>query len=170
MMYDAISSLFTDKGKSEDKAEAMFKRYSIDTAKKYGEGGYGATFPAIDNETKEAMAVKVIDTRRMKLESILKECTMLECLNHPNVIKIKDHGLGRKATGQDHLYYIFMELASGGELFDQVRGCFVGFRCGRRMSATGVCPTIQKREQRVHGDASDSHCYLTSAMPFFIQL
>jgi len=120
-MLDALSSLFiSDKNKAEEKADELFRRYSIDTNKKYGEGGYGATYPAVDTVTKEKLAVKVIDTRRMKLESIVRECDFLTSLDHPNIIKIKAHGLGRKSANEEHLYYIFMELADGGELFDQV--------------------------------------------------
>mmetsp|Transcript_4617 Transcript_4617/g.10015 ORF Transcript_4617/g.10015 Transcript_4617/m.10015 type:complete len:459 (-) Transcript_4617:240-1616(-) len=124
MLSSALSSLFlgdkSDRQRGDSPAEELFRRYSIDTAKKYGEGGYGATFPAVDHVTKEALAVKVIDTRRMKVESIVRECDFLTSLSHPNVIAIKAHGPGRKSAGQDHLYYIFMELAGGGELFDQV--------------------------------------------------
>jgi len=106
---------------SEDKtADQLFARYSIDTGKKYGEGGYGATYPGCDAETKEALAVKVVDTRRMKLEQIKLECAFLDALDHPNIIKIKAHGKGQKSQNRGHLYFIFMELASGGELFDQV--------------------------------------------------
>lgn len=120
-MLSQLTNMFSDKAdKQSEMAEELFRCYSIDTGKKYGEGGYGATYPAHDNQTKEQLAVKVIDTRRMKLESIVRECDFLTSLDHPNVIKIKAHGLGRKSAGQDHLYYIFMELASGGELFDQV--------------------------------------------------
>jgi len=120
-MLGAITNMLGGDGqKQEEVADELFRRYSIDTGKKYGEGGYGATFPAMDTQTKEALAVKVIDTRRMKLESIVRECDFLTSLDHPNVIAIKAHGIGRKSTGQEHLYYIFMELASGGELFDQV--------------------------------------------------
>lgn len=97
----------------------MFKRFTIDQAKKYGQGGYGATFAAHDSITGPA-AVKVIDTRSMRPEAIRKECAILEGLDHPNVIKVLGHGTGKKSSGQSHLYFIFMELASGGELFDQV--------------------------------------------------
>merc|ERR1712070_1243720 len=60
------------------------------------------------------------DTRRMRGEAIRKECLILERLDHQNVIKVKGHGKGAKGSPQEHLYYIFMELADGGELFDQV--------------------------------------------------
>merc|ERR1719240_1605220 len=90
----------------------------MDLSKKYGEGGYGATFAAANKQTGEKLAVKIIDTRRMKMEAILKECQILETLTHPNVISVKGHGLGLDKHA--HLYFIFMELAGGGELFDQV--------------------------------------------------
>lgn len=44
----------------------------------------------------------------------------MEQLSHPNVISLKAHGLGSAKVNQSHLYFIFMEVASGGELFDQV--------------------------------------------------
>jgi len=56
----------------------------------------------------------------MKLEAIAKECNILETLAHPNVIHVKGHGPGQEGSRHAHLYFIFMECASGGELFDQV--------------------------------------------------
>jgi len=99
-------------------ASSVFERFSIDFSKKFGEGGYGATFAAADKASGEKLAVKIIDTRRMKMEAIGKECNILETLNHPNVIHVKGHSLGEGKHA--HLYFIFMECASGGELFDQV--------------------------------------------------
>jgi len=99
-------------------SDEIFRKYAIKTDKKCGEGGYGAVFKGTDKTTGEEVAVKVIDTRRMREEAIKKECQILETLTHKNVIKVKAHcrGLAKQA----HLYFIFMELASGGELFDQV--------------------------------------------------
>ena len=98
----------------------IFQRFTIDRAKKYGEGGYGATYAAYDNSTGLPAAVKVIDMRRMRLESIQKECAALEGLNHENIIKVLAHGPGKTRSNYAHLYFIFMEVASGGELFDQI--------------------------------------------------
>lgn len=98
--------------------KALFERFQVDRAKVWGEGGYVKTYAAIDTQTKEPLAVKVIDTRRMRPDVIKKECQILEVLQHPNVIHVKGHGHG--LGGEEHLYYIFMELAGGGELFDQV--------------------------------------------------
>mmetsp|Transcript_21469 Transcript_21469/g.53585 ORF Transcript_21469/g.53585 Transcript_21469/m.53585 type:complete len:395 (+) Transcript_21469:42-1226(+) len=97
----------------------MHSRFKIDHTKRFGEGGYGATFAAYDTATNEEIVVKVIDTRKMKMENILKECKFLEiCKGHENVIEIKAHGLGQNK--HSHLYFIYMERASGGELFDQL--------------------------------------------------
>jgi len=98
----------------------IFDKFDVNFSKKYGEGGYGATFAAADKATGEALAVKVIDMRKMRPEAIRKECQILENLTHPNVIHQKGHGPGPTNTKYASFYFIFMELASGGELFDQV--------------------------------------------------
>ena len=112
--------MWSSKGSKSDapKGDALLDRFSIDFGHKFGEGGYGATFAAADKATGEKLAVKIIDTRRMKMEAIKKECHILETLAHTNIISVKGHGLG--ADKHAHLYFIFMEQASGGELFDQV--------------------------------------------------
>jgi serine/threonine protein kinase len=101
------------------KPESIFDKYAIDRTKKYGEGGYGATFAAVEKASGQPLACKLIDMRRMREDAILKECKILEILTHPNVISVKAHG-GGVTSADRHIYYIFMELASGGELFDQV--------------------------------------------------
>lgn len=115
-----LSSLFGASKEVKEAPASLFDRYQIDQSKKYGEGGYGATYAAKDVQTGKPLAVKIIDTRRMRGEAIRKECLILERLDHVNVIKVKGHGKGLKGSQQEHLYYIFMELADGGELFDQV--------------------------------------------------
>ncbi len=135
-------------GGEEQARENVFHRFQITTKldytrpgpADYGAGGFGKVYDATDTVTQEALAVKVINTEQLirrapgtNPEKILErimgmirnECQILETLNppnetlaHPNVIRIKAHGPG---TGNEsHLYFIFMELASGGELFDRV--------------------------------------------------
>ena len=41
---------------SAGRPEGLFDRYAIDRNKKYGEGGYGATFAAVDKKTGEPRA------------------------------------------------------------------------------------------------------------------
>lgn len=101
------------------KVEDLSVRFAINFQKCYGEGGYGKTFAASDKSSRDALAVKVVDTRRMKPEAILKECHILENLKHRNIIQVTGHGLGYEGKNQ-HLYFIFMEAATGGELFDEI--------------------------------------------------
>lgn len=112
--------MFSWAGSEEKAGDDLFDRFTVDTGKKYGEGGYGATYAAYDTDKKEELAVKIIDSRRMRQDAIMKECSILESMDHPNVISIKAHSLGPKKKGHSHLYFIFMEVAGGGELFDQV--------------------------------------------------
>merc|ERR1719359_1414435 len=84
----------TTLGLMGDSKGNIFDKFAVDFTKKYGEGGYGATFGASDKATGEALAVKIIDTRRMKPAAIQKECQILEVLTHANVISVKGHGLG----------------------------------------------------------------------------
>jgi len=97
----------------------VFEKYSIDHTKRFGEGGYGATFAATEVKTGEAVVVKVIDTRKQNQDQIKKECLFMDAVRgHPNVISIYDHSIGQGKHA--HLYFIYMERASGGELFDQL--------------------------------------------------
>jgi len=106
-------------GNDPDKPKDLGERFSIDLSKKYGEGGYGATFAASDKSSGEALAVKILDMRKVRIEAIQKECHILEVLQNRNIIGVRGHGAGFSGKHKDH-YFIFMELASGGELFDQV--------------------------------------------------
>jgi MAP/microtubule affinity-regulating kinase len=98
--------------------QSVIDKYDINLKTKYGEGGYGATYAAKHKAAGEELAVKLIDTHKMALSAISRETNILMQLKHGNIIDMKDHGHGH---GQmRHIYFIFMELASGGELFDQV--------------------------------------------------
>ena len=106
-------------GNDPDKPKDLSERFSCNFIKKYGEGGYGATFAATSKDTGEELAVKIMDMRKVRPDAIKKECQILEVLKHPNVIGVRGHGAGYGGKHL-HLYFIFMELAAGGELFDQV--------------------------------------------------
>ena len=84
-----------------------------------GEGAYGEVKLAVSTKTSEQVAVKIIDT--LKDESVTvnvrKECVILNTIQkrpHPHIIKF----LAYKKNGPIH--YIFLEFASGGELFDRI--------------------------------------------------
>merc|ERR1712232_615628 len=88
-----VMASFFKRWTSGDEESEVFKRYTIDWKKKLGEGGYGAAYLAIDNETQEKLAVKVIDTKKQSLAKIEKECAMMSIVKHENVIQIRAKSL-----------------------------------------------------------------------------
>ncbi|KAL4220708.1 Serine/threonine-protein kinase Chk1 [Mactra antiquata] len=81
-----------------------------------GEGTYGEVKLAVNNETQEAVAVKIINLLRMPqaADNVKKEVCVHKMLNHDSVIKF--YGFRK----DDKIQYIFLEYASGGELFDRI--------------------------------------------------
>ena len=79
-----------------------------------GSGGYGKVVRARRNTDGKEAAAKIVSKRRMKLSAIQKEVQLMEMLSHPNIIAMY------AAEEVSDNYYIYMELATGGELFGKV--------------------------------------------------
>lgn len=81
-----------------------------------GEGAFGTVKLIINTTTKEAAAVKIIDITQNQngYASIRKEITIHKQLKHPHIITY----YGQRRDG--NFEYIFLEYASGGELFDRI--------------------------------------------------
>ncbi|KAG8191955.1 hypothetical protein JTE90_007750 [Oedothorax gibbosus] len=81
-----------------------------------GEGAYGEVQLVINCSTQEAVAVKHLDTRKeaTAANNIQKEVFIHRRLKHEHVIKYFGH------REEGHIHYIFLEYASGGELFDRI--------------------------------------------------
>lgn len=70
----------------------------------------------MNKNTGEAVAMKMIDIMKHPdaRQNVRKETTVHRMLNHPYIIKYFGQ---RSETGME---YIFLEYASGGELFDRI--------------------------------------------------
>jgi len=81
-----------------------------------GEGAYGEVKLAVNRETEEAVAVKIVDLTKSQIveKNVRKEICIHRLLHHENVIQFYGH---RKAAMNQ---YLFLEYASGGELFDRI--------------------------------------------------
>lgn len=81
-----------------------------------GEGAYGEVKLAVNSETQEAVAVKIINLEKIPqaAENVRKEVCVHRMLNHDSIIKF--YGFRK----DDNIQYIFLEYASGGELFDRI--------------------------------------------------
>ncbi|KAL5020551.1 hypothetical protein ScPMuIL_003443 [Solemya velum] len=81
-----------------------------------GEGAYGEVKLAVNSETQEAVAVKIINLDNVSgaEENVRKEVCVHRMLSHENIIKF----YGFRKDG--HIQYLFLEYACGGELFDRI--------------------------------------------------
>lgn len=84
-----------------------------------GEGAYGEVKLALNNRTHETRAVKIISLNLLNDKTaIQKEVLIHKTLNHENVIKYF------QSFQQLDKFYIILEYASGGELFDRIEPDF----------------------------------------------
>jgi len=84
-----------------------------------GRGHFSVVKLAVDKHTKETSAVKIIKKKRFwhitkTKQQILQEIEILKQLKHPNITSYKD------VIDTPSTLYIFLELATGGELFDKI--------------------------------------------------
>jgi serine/threonine protein kinase len=85
-----------------------------------GQGSFAAVRLATDLETGDAVAVKLIERRRLCSEeaavSLHTEIEMMRGMNHPNIVKVLDAFEGNGCVA------LVMEYVRGGDLFDYVVG------------------------------------------------
>ncbi|XP_048772853.2 serine/threonine-protein kinase Chk1-like [Ostrea edulis] len=81
-----------------------------------GEGAYGEVKLAVNADTQEAVAVKIINLEKnpAAAEAVRKEVCVHKLLGHETIIKF----YGFRKDGK--IQYLFLEYASGGELFDRI--------------------------------------------------
>jgi len=81
-----------------------------------GEGAFGEVKLLVNRRTKAEVALKVIDAKEHPdaLEVVRKEVQIHKMLNHDNIIRF----YGSRKDGLTE--YLFLEYASGGELFDRI--------------------------------------------------
>ena len=87
--------------------------------RKLGHGAQGIVYQVRSKLNNKLWVIKKVDMKKLSYEERIQareEARILECLNHPNVIKFKDvfkdKGLNLN---------IVMEYADGGELADLIR-------------------------------------------------
>lgn len=91
---------------------AQIGNYIID--KRLGQGGMGLVYKCIDAETQRPVAVKVLPQQLAAdpafLQRFKREVMMLKRLDHPNIVRIYEHG------EHDGAYYYAMEYVEGVSL------------------------------------------------------
>ncbi|KAJ3321087.1 hypothetical protein HDV06_004645 [Boothiomyces sp. JEL0866] len=102
------------KPKQDSKISEFEKKYFI--GKELGKGAY-ATVKIVTRKTDSVkFAVKIIDKKKMKgeEEAVKQEIDILSKIRNPHIVSLVD-----LCTDKEH-YYLVMDLATGGELFDRI--------------------------------------------------
>ena len=85
-----------------------------------GEGTFSRVKLAINKETGQEIAIKILEKNKIKnsqdLKRIEREINMVKNINHPNIAKVFDI----KEDNQN--YYFLMEFCENGELFNYIIG------------------------------------------------
>lgn len=83
-----------------------------------GKGSFGKVKYAIDNETGEPVAIKIVSkeliVRRNLGPNLKKEITIMKFISHENIVDVKS------VFATTDKLYIVMEYEGGGELFDKI--------------------------------------------------
>jgi serine/threonine protein kinase len=83
-----------------------------------GEGSFGKVKYAVNKETNEAVAVKILDKDKIQKQNmgaqIKKEISIMRMIKHDNVVCVKD------VFATTSNIFIVLELVEGGELFDKI--------------------------------------------------
>mmetsp|Transcript_6268 Transcript_6268/g.16718 ORF Transcript_6268/g.16718 Transcript_6268/m.16718 type:complete len:1408 (-) Transcript_6268:11-4234(-) len=83
-----------------------------------GTGSFGKVKLAVDQESGEHVAVKVLDKAEVARlgvsENVRKEVAVMKALQHPNIVRV------RQVLASAQKIYIVMDLVTGGELFAKI--------------------------------------------------
>ena len=83
--------------------------------KPLGTGAYGVVSKCTHKETHQERAVKKVAKKKIKnMERFKQEITILQKLDHPNVLKLYEY------FEDDRNVYLITEICKGGELFDKI--------------------------------------------------
>jgi len=99
---------------SNNNSMQFFKKYEL--GKVLGTGAFSEVKIAINRQTKEKFAVKIIDKSKCKGKEnmIDTEISILSKVHHENIVRLYD------LYQIDNKIYLIMELVTGGELFDDI--------------------------------------------------
>jgi serine/threonine protein kinase len=83
-----------------------------------GEGSFGKVKYAVNKETNEAVAIKILDKDKIQKQNmgaqIKKEISIMKMINHQYVVCVKD------VFATTSKIFLVLELVEGGELFNKI--------------------------------------------------
>ncbi|XP_010420969.1 PREDICTED: CBL-interacting serine/threonine-protein kinase 26-like isoform X1 [Camelina sativa] len=98
------------------KVQRRVGKYEV--GKTLGQGTFAKVRCAVDTETGERVALKILDKEKVlkhkMAEQIRREISTMKLINHPNVVRLYE------VLGSKTKIYIVLEFVTGGELFDKI--------------------------------------------------
>mgnify|MGYP001570406544 CR=1 FL=1 len=89
-----------------------------EVGKTIGSGNFSKVKQAIDTETGQSWALKIIDKEQLQKdhmeEQLKREIALMKQLKHENIVQL------REVMQTQHHIYLVLELVTGGELFDKI--------------------------------------------------
>lgn len=96
----------------------MKKVGKYELGRSLGEGTFGKVKHAIDTETNEAVAIKILDKEKIQKQNmgnqIKKEISIMKMVTHNNIVHMIE------VLASKTKIFIVLELVTGGELFDKI--------------------------------------------------
>ena len=96
--------------------ESCSEVYEVNGSETLGKGSYGSVYPATHRLTGDQRAVKVMNVDRVTsyyLRKLHTEISILKCVDHPNIIKLKDVFFGKRSV------YLVTDLCKGEHRMQQ---------------------------------------------------
>ncbi|KNC96528.1 CAMK protein kinase [Spizellomyces punctatus DAOM BR117] len=125
--YFVFYNLLDDPSFEDTNRQIINNRYYIFETQTLGAGSFATVYLAIDLDTCERLACKIIDKRKAKSSKgnreehkhssdsvIEQEISILKSVKHPNIVQVKD------VVHTEEFVCIFLTRVTGGELFDYI--------------------------------------------------
>jgi calcium/calmodulin-dependent protein kinase I len=83
-----------------------------------GKGAYGVVKKGVSKITKDEVAIKIYDLKKMSQrakDAIHREVDILKVFDHPNIVRSLD-----SHSDSIHHFYFVMQLVIGGELLERI--------------------------------------------------
>lgn len=97
--------------------------FEVNVSRLLGDGGFGKVYRAKDlNDAADECAAKhLILKSESEIEAVESEVKVLKVVaSHPSVIQLKDYVEEQGSSSSKKEAWLFMEMATGGELFDRL--------------------------------------------------
>ena len=116
--HSSLLHRYSKEKNDKNNQKIMHTKYNIDWSNVLGEGAYGKVYLARVADTGEKVALKKISKRYTNSSAFISETAALwrvyDTGGHPNISGLRD------MYEDDSHFYVILELARGGELFDHL--------------------------------------------------